>query len=192
MWDQAMALGWLKENAAAFGGDKDLITIFGESAGGGSVSLHLLSPITRGLVRRGIIQSGTLNAPWSYMTGEKAIEIGRQLIDECNCNATQLREAPNKVMACMRSVDPKIISTTQWNTYWGILGFPSAPTIDGVFLPKHPIDLIREGNFDSSEILIGSNQNEGQTRSFVNLFFFFFFSVCLDAARNFSSKLKSN
>lgn len=162
LWDQALALKWLKNNAPAFGGDPDAITIFGESAGGGSVSLHLISPVTRGLVRRGILQSGTLNAPWSFMTGEKANEVARVLVDDCGCNSTMLIENPARVMACMRSVDAKTISVQQWNSYWGILGFPSAPTIDGVFLPKHPLDLIRETDFTDTEILIGNNQNEGE------------------------------
>lgn len=58
--------------------------------GGGSVSLHLLSPVTRGLVNRGILQSGTLNAPWSHMTAEKAVQVGKMLVDDCGCNATFL------------------------------------------------------------------------------------------------------
>lgn len=161
LWDQALALRWLRDNAAAFGGDPDLITIFGESAGGSSASLHLISPVTRGLVRRGILQSGTLNAPWSYMTGEKAHEVARVLVDDCGCNSTMLQENPARVMACMRSVDAKTISVQQWNSYWGILGFPSAPTIDGIFLPKHPLDLLRESDFKDTEIIIGNNENEG-------------------------------
>ena len=162
LWDQVMALQWLKDNAAAFGGNPDLITIFGESAGGGSVSLHLISPATRGLVRRGILQSGTLNAPWSYMTGEKADEVARVLVEDCGCNSSLLMENPAHVMACMRYVDAKTISVQQWNSYWGLLGFPSAPTIDGVFLPKDPLDLLREADFEETEILIGNNQNEGK------------------------------
>lgn len=67
------------------------ITLFGESAGGSAVNLHLLSPVTRGLARRGILQSGTLNAPWSHMSGERAVEIGMSLIDDCNCNSSMLR-----------------------------------------------------------------------------------------------------
>lgn len=161
LWDQALALRWLRDNAAAFGGDPDLITIFGESAGGSSASLHLISPVTRGLVRRGILQSGTLNAPWSYMTGEKAHEVARYLVNDCGCNSTMLQDNPARVMACMRSVDARTISVQQWNSYWGILGFPSAPTIDGVFLPKHPLDLLRESDFKDTEILIGNNENEG-------------------------------
>lgn len=90
MWDQALAIRWLKDNARAFGGDPNLITLFGESAGASSVNLHLLSPVTRGLVKRGVLQSGTLNAPWSHMTGERALEIGKALINDCNCNASML------------------------------------------------------------------------------------------------------
>lgn len=65
------------------------------------VSLHLLSPITRGLARRGILQSGTLNAPWSWMSGEKAAEVARKLIDDVGCNATKLPDAPLKVSQVM-------------------------------------------------------------------------------------------
>nr|WGO51547.1 acetylcholinesterase [Lygus pratensis] len=161
LWDQTLAIRWIKENIHSFSGDPDLITLFGESAGGGSVSLHLISPVTRGLVRRGIMQSGTINAPWSYMTAERALEIGKQLVSDCSCNASQLLESPSRVMACMRGVDSKTISTMQWNSYSGILGFPSAPTIDGHFLPKDPMELLMEGDFPETEILIGSNLDEG-------------------------------
>ncbi|XP_077288584.1 acetylcholinesterase-like isoform X2 [Arctopsyche grandis] len=161
LWDQALAIKWIKANAAAFGGDPELITLFGESAGGGSVSLHLISPVTRGLVKRGILQSGTLNAPWSFMTGEKAQEVAAILVDDCGCNSTMLEDNASSVMDCMRGVDAKTISVQQWNSYTGILGFPSAPTVDGVFLPKHPDELLKEGDFQDSEILIGSNQDEG-------------------------------
>lgn len=119
MWDQALAIRWLKDNALAFGGNPDEITLFGESAGGSAVSLLLLSPITRGLARRGILQSGTLNAPWSQMTGDQALDIGKALINDCNCNASLLEESPSSVMACMRNVDAKTISVQQWNSYSG-------------------------------------------------------------------------
>lgn len=91
MWDQALAIRWLKDNAKAFGGNPDLITLFGESAGGSAVNLLMLSPETKGLARRGVIQSGTLNAPWSHMSAERAMDIGLALIDDCNCNSTMLK-----------------------------------------------------------------------------------------------------
>ncbi|KAG5870927.1 hypothetical protein JTB14_038193 [Gonioctena quinquepunctata] len=162
LWDQVLAIRWIKENAAAFGGDPDLITLFGESAGGGSVSIHLISPVTRHLARRGILQSGTMNAPWSYMSGERAEQIGRILIQDCGCNVSLLENSPRQVMDCMRAVDAKTISLQQWNSYSGILGFPSTPTIDGVLLPKHPMDMLAEGDYEDMEILLGSNHDEGE------------------------------
>ncbi|XP_055585984.1 acetylcholinesterase [Uranotaenia lowii] len=161
LWDQALAIRWLKENAKAFGGDPDLITLFGESAGGSSVSLHLLSPVTRGLSSRGILQSGTLNAPWSHITAEKALSVAEALIDDCNCNVTLLKDAPHTVLQCMRNVDAKTISVQQWNSYSGILGFPSAPTIDGVFMTADPMTMLREANLEGIDILVGSNRDEG-------------------------------
>lgn len=162
LWDQALAIQWVKANAEAFGGDPDLITLFGESAGGGAVSIHLLSPVTKGLARRGILQSGTMNAPWSYMSGERALKIARDLVHDCNCNSSLLETQPEGVMDCMRAVDAKTISAQQWNSYSGILGFPSMPTIDGVFLTKHPMDMLREGDYENMEILVGSNRDEGK------------------------------
>ncbi|XP_022919632.1 acetylcholinesterase [Onthophagus taurus] len=161
LWDQALAIRWIKDNAAAFGGDPNLITLFGESAGGGSVSIHLLSPVTKGLAKRGILQSGTMNAPWSYMSGERAQQIGQILVQDCGCNITLLSSKPHKVMDCMRAVDAKTISVQQWNSYSGILGFPSTPTIDGNFLTKHPMDMLKEGEYEDLEIMVGSNQDEG-------------------------------
>lgn len=161
LWDQALAIKWIKDNAAAFGGDPELITLFGESAGGGSVSIHLLSPVTKNLAKRGILQSGTMNAPWSYMTGERAQKIAETLVKDCECNASLLTTRPQEVMDCMRAVDPKTISLQQWNSYSGILGFPSTPTIDGVFLTKHPMDMLKEGYYEDMEILLGSNHDEG-------------------------------
>lgn len=161
LWDQALAIRWLKDNAAAFGGDPNLITLFGESAGGSSVNLHLLSPITKGLVKRGILQSGTLNAPWSHMSSERALEIGKALIKDCNCNVSMLSEYPSDVMACMRSVEAKTISVQQWNSYSGILGFPSAPTVDGAFMPSDPMTMVKNTNLEGIDILVGSNKDEG-------------------------------
>ncbi len=57
--DQQLALKWIKENAAAFGGDPERITIFGESAGAASVSLQMLNDESRKYFTRGIMQSGS-------------------------------------------------------------------------------------------------------------------------------------
>jgi para-nitrobenzyl esterase len=55
--DQLAALHWVQRNIAAFGGDPKAVTIFGQSAGGGSVMVHLTSPLSLGLFARGMLQS---------------------------------------------------------------------------------------------------------------------------------------
>ena len=61
--DQIMALNWVQDNIAAFGGDPSIVTLFGQSAGSASVALHLLSPLSNGLFHRAILESGTALCP---------------------------------------------------------------------------------------------------------------------------------
>jgi len=58
LWDQAMALNWTKQNIKAFGGNPDNITVFGESAGSMSVSNFIVSPVTKNMFQKAIMQSG--------------------------------------------------------------------------------------------------------------------------------------
>ncbi|XP_065216351.1 juvenile hormone esterase-like [Planococcus citri] len=63
--DQALALQWVKENIAAFGGDPDKVTLIGESAGAASVHLHMFSPLSKGLFQKAIMQSGSALSGWA-------------------------------------------------------------------------------------------------------------------------------
>ena len=65
IWDQIAALRWVKKNIRSFGGNPDAVTIFGESAGGGSVSLLPITPAARGLFRRVIAESGSVALTYS-------------------------------------------------------------------------------------------------------------------------------
>ncbi|XP_075975637.1 juvenile hormone esterase-like [Anticarsia gemmatalis] len=79
--DQVQALRWVNQNISNFGGDPNNITIFGESAGGASVSYHLISPMTKGLFKRAIPQSGTAFCPWAqaYKPRDRALALAKQL-----------------------------------------------------------------------------------------------------------------
>ena len=64
LYDQIIALQWTKQFISDFGGDPDQITIFGESAGGLSVCSLLVSPLTKHMFQRAIVQSGSCIGPW--------------------------------------------------------------------------------------------------------------------------------
>ena len=68
MWDQRAALLWVQENIAKFGGDPDLVTIFGESAGAGSVAAQMMGQHNDGLFKRGIQEVYILSVAflWQY------------------------------------------------------------------------------------------------------------------------------
>lgn len=83
--DQSLALQWIKTNIASFQGDERSITIFGESAGSISVGMHLVSPLSRGLFQRAIMQSGTPMAPWGSLDPTKAVKIGQKIQSGVNC-----------------------------------------------------------------------------------------------------------
>lgn len=79
--DQTLAIKWVKENIASFGGDPNNITIFGESAGGSSVHYQVISPLTKGLFSKAIIQSGSALSSWAITHDYKnsAEELGDRL-----------------------------------------------------------------------------------------------------------------
>ncbi|KAJ4450567.1 hypothetical protein ANN_01994 [Periplaneta americana] len=88
--DQAVALRWVQRNIAQFGGDPHNVTIFGVSAGGGSVHFHLLSPMSRGLFHRAIAMSGVALNPWALVEAprDRAFRLGAVL----GCHTTDSTE----------------------------------------------------------------------------------------------------
>ncbi|XP_073999712.1 esterase FE4-like [Rhodnius prolixus] len=83
MKDQVMALLWVKNNIANFGGDPNQVTLIGESAGGASVHYHMYSPMSRGLFHRVIGQSGYALSPWAStapgVARRRAIKVAQLL-----------------------------------------------------------------------------------------------------------------
>ncbi|KAJ8310832.1 hypothetical protein KUTeg_012697 [Tegillarca granosa] len=86
LWDQNMVFQWVKSNIEAFGGNPSAITIFGESAGGMSVSYHTLIPYNKGLFQRAIVQSGTaFSSP--VLTASKNKDFMNFINGKLNCTS---------------------------------------------------------------------------------------------------------
>ncbi|XP_036441524.1 cholinesterase-like [Colossoma macropomum] len=160
LYDQRLALSWVAENIAAFGGNPSSVTLFGESAGAGSVGHHVLSVGSHSYFSRAILQSGSPNAVWAAVEAAEAWNRSLTLAQLLDC---PLGPSSNEVLACLRSVDPKKIVNLQFNVIHDamIINIPFPPTVDGDFLLDMPDVLIQSGRFLKTELLLGLNQDEG-------------------------------
>ena len=87
--DQVMALKWVNKHIGPFGGDPESVTIFGESAGGWSVSNLVVSPLAKGLFKRAIVESGpTATIQFPILPASKAREISKTYAENLGCQAT--------------------------------------------------------------------------------------------------------
>ncbi len=158
--DQVAALEWVRDNIAGFGGDPGSVTVFGQSAGGGSVAALLVMPRATGLLHRAIVQS----MPGTYFTPELATDLTGACADE-------LGVAP----ADLASVDPWLLPAAADAVLermgdhvgrWGPVaaaGVPCAPVVDGDVLPTTPW----AGLTGAVPLVVGHTRHEQRLLSFM-------------------------
>ncbi|XP_038168266.1 acylcarnitine hydrolase-like [Arvicola amphibius] len=146
--DQVAALRWVQQNIAHFGGNPDLVTIFGESAGGTSVSSQVVSPMSKGLFHRAIMESGVTLLP--YLISNTSEVVYTKVVGLSGCETMN----SETLVHCLRSKsEEEILAINKV--------FQSIPAVvDGVFLPKHPQELLTAVDFYPVPSIIGVNNDE--------------------------------
>ncbi|KAF2022225.1 alpha/beta-hydrolase [Aaosphaeria arxii CBS 175.79] len=152
--DMRKGLAWISENIGAFGGDKDTVTIWGESAGSFAVGqlLNSYGGDTGGLFHRSIQESGSASTAW-YNGSDWYQPIYDKIVQQTECS-----DQPD-TLECLRTVPYETIFPFLDSTKVGGPGF--YPTVDGDIIPNYPSEQLSSGRFAHIPHLYGSNSDEG-------------------------------
>uniref|UniRef100_A0A3Q1HAM8 Carboxylic ester hydrolase n=1 Tax=Acanthochromis polyacanthus TaxID=80966 RepID=A0A3Q1HAM8_9TELE len=148
MLDQIEALRWVQQHIHNFGGDPDLVTISGVSAGGMSVSLLLLSPLSDGLFHHAIAESGT--AAMESFVSNNPLPMTQMAANASGCSM----ESTEKIGDCMRNLDIDTIVALAEGVQFPV-------NVDGHFLMKPVDELLRKHEFLTVPFMTGMNSDEG-------------------------------
>ncbi|XP_051794541.1 bile salt-activated lipase-like isoform X1 [Acanthochromis polyacanthus] len=159
LWDQQAAIAWVHRNIRSFGGDPDNITIFGESAGGASVSFQTLTPHNKGLIKRAISESGVALCNWAVNRNPRS--VAEEIALRVNC------PTDHNMASCLKMTDPEqltmagVFDQTSSPDDPMIYKMYLVPVIDGDFLPDEPSNLFH--NAADIDYMAGVNDMDGFT-----------------------------
>ena len=150
LMDQLLALRWVADNIAGFGGDPERVLTYGQSAGSISIGIHLTTPYSVGLFQRAIMESGAplvLDPPATYTNVSASV----QAFLGCPANGSMA-----DTMACMRAANVSTLMAAQAanSAYW----VRPRPAVDGVFIVDQPLARIRRGLYQRNVAVVGGFQ----------------------------------
>lgn len=167
--DQVLALKWIRRNIKAFGGNPNSITLMGASAGGVSVHMHMMSPLSEGLFHRGIVMSGSATAPYNEPTPNPLALAKRQaeVVGIEDIDRLSTTELVNK----LREIDVSVLVNSvgelkTWSVDPITLYRPVIETQpNGAFMVEHPSIMWSRGTFKHIPFMTGIVPNEGNVRA---------------------------
>ncbi|MFI6504754.1 carboxylesterase/lipase family protein [Nonomuraea typhae] len=165
--DQVAALEWVRDDIRAFGGDPGRVTVFGQSAGGGSVAALLAMPRAAGLFSRAIAQS----VPGTFFSPELAADVAAACAAELGVRPTVpglSAVAPDRLPAAGDAVHAKAV---RWRERWGQIAhrpIPFAPVVDGDVLPATPWQALAGGAARDVGLLVGHTRDEHRLFSLID------------------------
>ncbi|KAL9966495.1 hypothetical protein ACROYT_G024578 [Oculina patagonica] len=160
MLDQVQALKWVKENIEHFGGDPEKVTIFGESAGATSVTLHLFSPLSDGLFHQVIAESGVDLSPFAIQPVSYGLRFAKELAEKLDCSTSD-HEAMVDCIREKKGADIQKASESINYRFYDYLRW--SPVVDKHFLLDTPRNLRKKGEFKKVKLMISFNSHEGST-----------------------------
>ena len=163
--DQVAALKWVQTNIGAFGGDPSRVTIFGQSAGGESVLIHLVSPESKGLYQQALVESGPF---WAHGPTIDNVHSKADAEEFGVDYATSLGYSGPDAITQLRKLSPQaLINATPWpaSSWERTHTLHFEPTIDGWILPDSVDTLFGLHRENPVPFVIGTNANDGLTLS---------------------------
>lgn len=156
LYDQIMALTWVKENIEFFGGNPSQVVLFGQSAGAISAGYLQLSPLSRHLFRRAILQSCSALVPMPDNSKGNGVDNFKALARATNCSMADKKGyfSKNLTLACLRQVDAKKLASTKCAPFY--------PSFHDEILNMSPAQILQNvTSFRGKDILLGNTMREG-------------------------------
>lgn len=155
--DLVLALEWVREHAARFGGDPGNVTIFGQSGGGGKVSALLGMPAAKGLFHKAIIESG---AGVRFAERERTTQLAEAVLKQLELGRKQIDALQALPVARLLEVIGPAQKTLPKPRYALLDRYNFGPVIDGKVMPAHPYDPAATALSDDIPILVGGTKDE--------------------------------